>query len=143
MSLRERPPPSIFQNTGFGNGKICWTTPGLKLEPNFPPPPPPPQENILDQRMIMHQSFLSMPPPPKKKNNKQTKKTYGDGWGWSSQGAGQLDFVCPCSAGVLTLGPLSQQYCSFFCVLIKDGTRVGLSPSACLHKVGLIPGSEK
>ena len=69
MSLRERPLPSIFQNTGFGNGKICWTTPdtpGLTLDPHSPPPP---RENILDQRMIMHQSFLSMPPPPPTKKN--------------------------------------------------------------------------
>ena len=28
-------------------------------------------------------------------------------------------------------------------LLIKDGTRAGLSPSACPHKAGLIPGSEK
>ena len=54
MSLRERPLPSIIQNTGFGNGKICWTTSGLKLDPH-PLTPPPPPENILDQRMIMHQ----------------------------------------------------------------------------------------
>ena len=30
-------PPSIFQNIGVCNGKICWTTPGLKV---VPPPPP-------------------------------------------------------------------------------------------------------
>ena len=28
-------------------------------------------------------------------------------------------------------------------LLIKDGTRAGLLPSACPHKAGLIPGSEK
>ena len=27
--------------------------------------------------------------------------------------------------------------------LIKDGTRAGLSLSACPHKAGLLPGSEK
>ena len=46
------------QKTGFSNGKICWTTPGLKLDPHLP------REKFLDPRMIMHQSFVSMPPPP-------------------------------------------------------------------------------
>ena len=39
VSLKERP-PSIFQKTGFCNGTICWTTPGLKLNP-IPPTPSP------------------------------------------------------------------------------------------------------
>ena len=31
------PPPPIFQNKGYCNGNICWTTTGLKVGP--PPPP--------------------------------------------------------------------------------------------------------
>ena len=129
VSLRERPLPSIFQNTGFGNGKSCWTTPdtpGLAdagshpLPPPPPPPPPPPREIILDQRMIIHQSFLSMPPPPPVKKR---KKTYGDGWGWSGQGAGQLEFVCPCSAGGFNTGTVIFVILFFLLSGVRDGFR--------------------
>ena len=51
------PPPSIFQNMGFCNhhGKICLTTPGLKVVP--------PLENFLDLRKacsmcIYHFSYM-------------------------------------------------------------------------------------
>ena len=98
VSLRERP-PSIFQNTGFGNGKICWTSPGLKLDP----PLTPPRENILDQRMIIHQSFLSTPhPPPPKKKKKKKKNTKMVGDGRAKEQANYAPVICihgPLGAG--------------------------------------------
>ena len=99
VSLRERPLPSIFQNTGFGNGKICCPTPdtpGLTLDPHSPPPPPRKYSGSThDYAPVI---FIHAPPPQKKnkqKKNKQTnnKKTYGDGCGWSGQGAG-LSLQC-------------------------------------------------
>ena len=66
VSLRERPLHSIFQNTGFGNGKICWTTPdtpGLTLDP-----PPPPKKHSGSTHDYAPVIFIHAPPPSTKKN---------------------------------------------------------------------------
>ena len=81
VSLRERPLPSIFQNTGFGNGKICWTTPGLTLSPN-PPPPPPPRKYSGSTHdyapvIVIHASHPTPPPPKKKKNLRRWLGIFG------------------------------------------------------------------
>ena len=47
---RESGPPSIFQNMGFCNGKICRPTPGLKVVPH--------EKSFLDPRMSLMQ-FLT------------------------------------------------------------------------------------
>ena len=41
--------PSIFQNMSICNGKICWTPPGLKLDPTWSRARPQ-WENLLDPR---------------------------------------------------------------------------------------------
>ena len=44
--------PSIFQNMDISNGKICSTSPGLKLDPPWsevgPPPPPPEKYSLIE-----------------------------------------------------------------------------------------------
>ena len=115
--------------------------------------------------MIMHQSFLSMPvlpppPPPKKKKKKKKKKKptemVGDGRAkvQANRWLGIVEPRCRPIRVCLSLqcrdfntGTVISVILFFLlshnCILIKDGTRAGLLPSACPHKAGLIPGSEK
>ena len=77
VSLSECPPLD-FPKYGFGNDKICWTTPGQKLDPPPPPPPPPWRKysagSTHDYAPVNFIHASHPPPPPQKKKQQKTQK---------------------------------------------------------------------